>query len=416
FPGEAEVYNKMNDIWKKYSARSTEAMDLVGKPEQHENLVKAISDLSALREYQDEELNTLLEFHDARAAEAKKAATAAAAFGNLLSLIMIIVGFASAIGVGFAFATVLSKTLNRISSDISNSASETSAAGTQLSAASQVLSAGSTEAAASLEETVASLEELSSMVKLNANHAQEGSGLSQKSRESAELGEREITKLIGAMEDIAKGSKKIEEIITVIDDIAFQTNLLALNAAVEAARAGEQGKGFAVVAEAVRELAQRSAAAAKDITGLIQDNVSKSENGAKVASESGVVLKDIVGSVKKVSDLSQEISTGSQEQATGIEQISKAMTQLDQATQGNAASSEEVAASSEEMSSQATTLANLATDLKVLIEGRKGQHQKQAAAHAETAIPFHAPSSRPTAKATTRVVALGDKLDKASGF
>jgi len=174
------------------------------------------------------------------------------------------------------------------------------------------------------------------------------------------------------MSEIASGSKKIEEIIHVIDDIAFQTNLLALNAAVEAARAGEQGKGFAVVAEAVRSLAQKSAEAAKDINALIKDNVEKSGHGATIASNSGAVLQDILLAVKKVADLNGEIAAGSREQATGLEQISKAMNQLDQATQGNAASSEEVAASSEEMSSQANALADLVGELQMLVHGKGG--------------------------------------------
>jgi methyl-accepting chemotaxis protein len=207
------------------------------------------------------------------------------------------------------------------------------------------------------------------MVKLNADHAREASALSHQSREAAEQGEKEITTLISAMADMAKGSKKIEEIISVIDDIAFQTNLLALNAAVEAARAGEQGKGFAVVAEAVRNLAQRSAVAAKDITVLIKDSVEKAESGSKIADSSGEVLKNIVTSVKKVSDLNTEIASASQEQSTGIGQISKAMNQLDQATQTNAASAEEVAASSEEMSSQADALQKMVADLTEIVEG-----------------------------------------------
>ena len=180
------------------------------------------------------------------------------------------------------------------------------------------------------------------------------------------------------MTDISKSSKKIEEIINVIDDIAFQTNLLALNAAVEAARAGEQGKGFAVVAEAVRNLAQRSSAAAKDITVLIKESVEKIGHGSKIADQSGTVLKNIVGSVKKVSDLNNEIASASAEQSNGISQISKAMNELDNATQQNAASSEETAASSEEMSAQAIELQVLVEELSQVIDGSSNVETQMA--------------------------------------
>ncbi len=266
-------------------------------------------------------------------------------------------------------ASRLAKSINSVTLSLANSGTQVGSASQQLSSASQQLSSGATEAASSLEETVSSLEELSSMVKLNADNAKEASSLSQASRKSAEDGEDEIKNLIQAMTDISKSSKKIEEIINVIDDIAFQTNLLALNAAVEAARAGEQGKGFAVVAEAVRNLAQRSASAAKDITVLIKDSVEQISHGSKIADQSGEVLKNIVTSVKKVSDLNNEIASASAEQSSGISQISKAMNELDQATQRNAASAEETAASSEEMSAQAIELQGLVGELSVVIDG-----------------------------------------------
>ncbi len=265
--------------------------------------------------------------------------------------------------------------LTSIASRIGDSSSQTAATSSQLSAASQQLSSSSTEAASSLEETVASLEELSSMVKLNAENAREAANLSQTSRESAQAGEAEIKALITAMGEIAQSSRKIEEIINVIDDIAFQTNLLALNAAVEAARAGEQGKGFAVVAEAVRTLAQRSADSAKDITSLIKESVSKIDHGSKAADQSGEVLKSIVASVKKVADLNHEIASASQEQSAGIGQISNAMNQLDQATQTNAAAAEEVSASSQEMSNQGEMLQSLVGDLTVIIKGESDANQ-----------------------------------------
>lgn len=274
--------------------------------------------------------------------------------------------------VGIFIATRLTALLSQVSVRISDSGEQVRSASEQLSIASQQLSAGATEAASSLEETVSSLEELSSMVKLNADNAKEASSLSQSSKGSAEDGETEIKNLISAMTDISSSSKKIEEIINVIDDIAFQTNLLALNAAVEAARAGEQGKGFAVVAEAVRNLAQRSASAAKDITVLIKESVEKITHGSKIADQSGEVLKNIVTSVKKVADLNNEIASASAEQSNGISQISKAMNELDQATQRNAASAEETAASSEEMSAQAIELQGLVGQLTQVIDGGDG--------------------------------------------
>lgn len=225
-----------------------------------------------------------------------------------------------------------------------------------LSGSSANLSSASTESAASLEETVASLEELSSMIKLNADNAKMASELSQVSKKSAEEGSHEISTLMNSMEGIVKSSKKIEDIINVIDDIAFQTNLLALNAAVEAARAGEQGKGFAVVADAVRALAQRSATSAKEISGLISDSVQQIQHGQKIADSSHEALKKIVDSVNKVASLNNEIATASIEQSTGVSQITQAMNQLDQATQTNAASSETISSAASSLNESTTGL------------------------------------------------------------
>lgn len=243
----------------------------------------------------------------------------------------------------------------------------------QLSVAGQNLSEASSRSAASLEETVASLEEMTSMVKMNSENARQAALLSSSSSEQAKKGEDEMHSLIESMKGISQSSKQIEEIINVIDDIAFQTNLLALNAAVEAARAGEQGKGFAVVAEAVRSLAQRSAAAAKDIATLIRDSVEKIEQGTRKADESGEVLKKIVDSVRKVSDLNKEISTASEEQSVGIQQISQAMNQLDQSVQSNAASSEEISGTVDEINVQAGVMKEVVSDLNIVVHGDKTQ-------------------------------------------
>ncbi len=231
------------------------------------------------------------------------------------------------------------------------------------------VSEGVSTSANSIQETVASVEELTSMVKLTAENARQASELSQQSNSVATKGEAEIQNLISSMRQISTSSKKISEITNVIDDIAFQTNLLALNAAVEAARAGEQGKGFAVVAEAVRNLAQRSGAAAKDIANLINESVTLTEQGQEVANGSGAVLREIVTSVRKVVDLAGEIANASTEQANGISQITKALSHIDQTTQVNSNVATDLAETLRQIVHESAELKHCVYEIENFVEG-----------------------------------------------
>src|SRR6185295_13552915 len=208
----------------------------------------------------------------------------------------------------------------------------------------------------SLEETASSMEQMTSSVKQNADNAGQANQLAIAARDHAEKGGDVVAQAVRAMQEINDSSRRIADIIGVIDEIAFQTNLLALNAAVEAARAGEQGRGFAVVATEVRSLAGRSATAAREIKDLIQDSVRKVQGGSVLVTQSGTTLEEIVASVKKVSDIVAEIAAASREQSSGIEQVNQAVMHMDEMTQQNAALVEEATASSQAMADQAREL------------------------------------------------------------
>jgi hypothetical protein len=261
------------------------------------------------------------------------------------------------IGLGWIlFASPLIRLLKELSVRLMQSSEQVASASGQISSSSQILAQGASEQASSIEETSASMEEMASTTKQNADNSKEAAQLAALCNLTAESGNKSVNEMNDAMQAINTSSRKIGDIIKVIDGIAFQTNLLALNAAVEAARAGEHGKGFAVVAEEVRNLAQRSAAAAKDTTALIEDSVSKADAGTKLSEKCKEVLSGIVTNVKKVNMLIKDISTASEEQTSGINQVSNAVNEMDQITQQNAASAEETAAASEELSAQAQSL------------------------------------------------------------
>jgi methyl-accepting chemotaxis protein len=242
---------------------------------------------------------------------------------------------------------------------------EVASAAEELASASEELASGAQQQASSLEETSASLEQITSTVKQNADNARQANQLAAGSRETAERGGQIIGSTQSAMNEINASSRKIAEIISTVDEIAFQTNLLALNAAVEAARAGEQGRGFAVVAGEVRNLAQRSAVASKEIKALIQDSVRKVDSGTELVKRSGETLAEIVTSVKRVTDIVSEIAAASSEQATGISQVGQAMTQMDKVTQSNTAQTEQLSATAQNLSEQAGTMQELVARFKL---------------------------------------------------
>ncbi len=322
------------------------------------------------------------------------AATSLASSSNVL-----IVGCIICVALGLTLGILISRSITKpilsVSATLSSGADQTAAAAGQVSASSQSLAEGASEQAASLEETSSSLEEMSSMTKRNADNAQKANDLSREARQAADAGTADMKAMAVAMTDIKTSSDDIAKIIKTIDEIAFQTNILALNAAVEAARAGEAGMGFAVVAEEVRNLAQRSAVAAKETAGKIEGAITKTALGVQLSDKVAKTLQEIVVKARQVDELISEVATASKEQTQGIAQLNTAIGQIDKVTQSNAASAEECASASEEMSAQTEALKEAVGQLLELVNGAEGASSTTATARSR--IPARiAPPARST--------------------
>ncbi len=322
------------------------------------------------------------------------------------------------IGQLFAAIKRMQESLTRTVASVRRGVDEINVGSREISAGNTDLSSRTEQQAASLEETAASMEQLASTVKQNADNARQANQLAASASDVAERGGSAVAEVVNTMQGISASSRKISEIVSVIDGIAFQTNILALNAAVEAARAGEQGKGFAVVAGEVRSLAQRSAQAAKEIKGLIEDSVTKVGAGSQQVERAGATMQEIVSSVKRVTDIMGEISAASEEQSSGIDQVNRAVSQMDEVTQQNAALVEEAAAAAGSLQEQAQRLAEAVAVFKInagdVIEVPARQLAQQrsaprvAAAPAPKAAPAEqtpAPADAPPAQAPVKPAA-----------
>ena len=351
----------------------------------------AREDLRVHAKAADEAVESVREQARNRMVEYSAEAAQIGAAARTLVLIIASATVVLALAFGLVVSTGINRTLSRITRGLGDGAEQVAAASNQVSAASQSLAQGSSEQAASLEETSSSLEEMASITKQNAGNAQQANTLMSEASNSIVTAQGTMEKLNGAIEDIKKSADETAKIVKTIDEIAFQTNLLALNAAVEAARAGDAGKGFAVVAEEVRNLAQRSAEAARTTAELIEGSSKNAEQGVHASTEASAALAEVTGSARKAADLVGEIASASNEQAQGIDQVNVAVNQIDTVTQQNAANAEETASATEELNAQAEQLQQMVGELQKMVGGAL----QAAAATSAARRPSKAPAARP---------------------
>lgn len=320
----------------------------------------------------DESLQNLLEYAKKYyAQELPQQAIKAADIMVVIIIVSVIIGFITAIALGIILSRSITKPIEKIINDLSSGSRQIGNASDELSNSSQQIASGASEQAAGIEETTSSMEELGSIVKHNVENTRVSSELSAKTSETAQVGSQHMEKMLVSMSDIAKATDEIKTVIDVIDDIAFQTNMLALNAAVEAARAGEAGLGFAVVADEVKNLANRSAASAKETAQIIKMTLQKTTEGQELTKQLDAIFKEIVVNSNKANEMSREVEAASKQQDEGISQINQAVLQLDYVVQQNAAASEETASSAEELQSQVESLNSVVNNLSTLILGER---------------------------------------------
>lgn len=373
---EAEKWAQFKPLWETWKADHTELVKMFNDY----NATKDPAKLEALQEFGMGQ--TATDFSAAEAIltdltkliEDRAFATGTAADTNAqrITYIMIggmVAGTVLAIALGVLLSTIITKPLLTASAALSEAGQQVASAANQLSASSQQLAGGTSELASSIEETSSIIEESSSMVQQNSDNTKQAAALSKQARDAADKGNAAVQEMMATMTEIKKSSDEMARIIKVIDDIAFQTNILSLNAAVEAARAGDAGLSFAVVAEEVRNLAQRSAQAAKDTAIIIEKNIAMSAEGVQVAGRVTESLQEISTHSGKVDELVGEISASSQEQAQGMVQINRAIAQMEQATQQSATSAEEGASASEELAAQATNTQDIVEQLTAFVNG-----------------------------------------------
>ena len=351
--------------------------------------------------------NRLVELVASATDTQRRDGAAAEAYGRNTRNLVTIVAIISIVAVGVLAWWLVSGIvlrLNRYIEELGTGADQVAAASGEISGASQSLAEGASTQAASLEETSSALEQMASMTRQNADNASKGNEAMQRAGQLVAEGSEMVERMTQSMGEITDSSEKISRIIKTIEEIAFQTNLLALNAAVEAARAGEAGKGFAVVADEVRNLAQRSAAAARDTSQLIEGTVSRVQSGSEIANQLSDSYKNIADSAGSVARLIQDVTTATNEQAQGVDQVNTAVAQMDRVTQQNAASAEECASASEQLSAQAISLQDVVGGLVSLVTG---QAHAVGGAHSRYQAPSN-PPRRPSghAPAPARKAAL----------